>query len=137
MENFSNKTPLLNLEHLKYIMFSTKGRLNRRRYWLTSLLITVIMGAIVVTLGLSYGVTGAAEQLPLVQLVAAILMLGFYLLMLYVSIAMLIKRAHDRNRSGHFLWLLFLPIMNLWPAIELSFFKGTEGQNQYGEDPLK
>jgi uncharacterized membrane protein YhaH (DUF805 family) len=56
---------------------------------------------------------------------------------MYASIAMLIKRSHDRNRSGHFIWLMFIPIINLWPAIELSFFKGTEGPNKFGDDPLK
>jgi uncharacterized membrane protein YhaH (DUF805 family) len=137
MEKFSNKTPLLNLEHLKYIMFSTEGRLNRRRYWLTSLLLTVVMSSIVVALGVSSHTAEAGEHLPLVNIVALILMLGFYLVMVYVSIAMLIKRAHDRNRSGHFIWLMFIPIINLWPAIELSFFKGTEGPNKFGDDPLK
>ncbi|MBX9696930.1 MAG: DUF805 domain-containing protein [Alphaproteobacteria bacterium] len=137
MENFSNKSPLLNLEHLKYIMLSTEGRLNRRRYWLTSLLLTVVMSAIVVALGPSSQTAEAGEHLPLVNIVALILMLGFYLVMTYVSIAMLIKRCHDRNRSGHFIWLMFIPIINFWPMIELSFFKGTEGANKFGDDPLK
>lgn len=137
MENFSNKTPLLNLEHLKYIMFSTKGRLNRRRYWLTSLLITVVMSAVIMALGISHSTVVVVDRLPLTQMVAAILILGFWFLMIYVSIAMLIKRAHDRNKSGHFIWLLLIPIVFLWPVIELSFFKGTEGPNQFGDDPLK
>lgn len=137
MENFSNKTPLLDLEHLKYIMFSTKGRLNRRRYWLTSLLIMVVMSSIVAILGFSGQKIEPGSELPLINMVAFILLLGFNFLMIYVSVAMFIKRAHDRNRSGHFIWLMFIPIVNLWPAIELSFFKGTEGPNKFGDDPLQ
>lgn len=49
--------------------------------------------------------------------------------------ALVVRRLHDINRSGHWLWLvvcwpiamLVLPVMLLWP--------GTKGPNRYGEPP--
>jgi uncharacterized membrane protein YhaH (DUF805 family) len=32
--------------------------------------------------------------------------------------------------------LNLVPILNIWPAIELGFFKGTTGENRFGDDPL-
>jgi uncharacterized membrane protein YhaH (DUF805 family) len=32
--------------------------------------------------------------------------------------------------------LLFVPIANLYLVIICGFFKGTEGQNKFGPDPL-
>jgi hypothetical protein len=57
------------------------------------------------------------------------------LALLYSYIAVLIKRCHDRNRSGLFLLLSLIPLLNFWPWIELWFLKGTPGRNQYGEEP--
>jgi uncharacterized membrane protein YhaH (DUF805 family) len=43
-----------------------------------------------------------------------------------------VKRCHDRNRSGWFLLIGWLPIMNLWLFIELGFLAGTVGPNRFG-----
>ncbi len=59
----------------------------------------------------------------------------YTLIMLVPGILVTIKRAHDRNHSGWFILLCFIPILNLWPAIELGFLAGTNGPNQYGPDP--
>ena len=32
--------------------------------------------------------------------------------------------------------LLFVPLVNLWPVVELLFLRGTVGPNQYGPDPV-
>lgn len=48
-----------------------------------------------------------------------------------------ITRLHDTNRSGWFQLIGFIPIVNLYLFYVLLFQKGTEGANQYGEDPLK
>ena len=48
-----------------------------------------------------------------------------------------IRRLHDLNRTGWFMLLVFIPVVNLIFAIYLLFFKGTEGYNNYGADPLQ
>jgi uncharacterized membrane protein YhaH (DUF805 family) len=58
------------------------------------------------------------------------------LIALYPTLAVSVKRCHDRNHSGWFLFLGLLPVVNLWVAIELACLKGTTGPNAYGDDTL-
>jgi len=53
------------------------------------------------------------------------------------SIMMLARRLHDLDKSGWWMLLLFVPLVNILFYIYILFFKGTEGPNQYGEDPLQ
>ena len=55
---------------------------------------------------------------------------------IYPSIAVSVKRCHDRDRSGWFLLLGLIPLVNIWVLVELGFLKGTTGENKYGSDPL-
>ena len=61
--------------------------------------------------------------------IAAIIAVTIAEIMLYI------KRAHDRNHTGWYMLLTMIPLIGIIWAIELAFFKGTEGTNQYGEDP--
>lgn len=45
-------------------------------------------------------------------------------------------RCHDRDRSGAFAVLYLVPIICVWPFIELVFLRGTVGTNKYGNDPI-
>lgn len=55
----------------------------------------------------------------------------------YPSLAVLVKRLHDREKSPKWIFLTLLPILGaVWLLIELGFFKGTAGDNRYGSDPL-
>jgi len=51
---------------------------------------------------------------------------------LWPTMALHIRRCHDRNKSGLFLVLLFIPVVFLWPSIELYMIKGKEVDNRYG-----
>ena len=46
------------------------------------------------------------------------------------------RRINDLNRSGWLLLLLLVPIVNLFLGIYLIFFKGTDGENDYGPAPV-
>jgi uncharacterized membrane protein YhaH (DUF805 family) len=47
-----------------------------------------------------------------------------------------VKRLHDRNRSGWFLWLYFVPIVGVIVLLEIGFLRGTRGPNRFGPDPF-
>ena len=47
-----------------------------------------------------------------------------------------IRRLHDLNKSGWFLLISLIPVINFFFGIYAGFFKGTEGPNDYGDDPL-
>ena len=101
-------------------LFSHEGRLNRARFWLWNLLLEGVWIVAGLMFELLYPGLGVVASL----------------ITLYPGIMLSIQRAHDLNRSGHFCWLLLIPIVNIVPAIMLGFFKGTTGPNGFGPDPL-
>jgi uncharacterized membrane protein YhaH (DUF805 family) len=49
-----------------------------------------------------------------------------------------IKRWHDLDKSGAWILINFIPFFGpLWTLIQCGFVRGTEGENQYGLDPLE
>ena len=50
--------------------------------------------------------------------------------------AKLSKRLHDLDRPGTDCWLFLIPIYGIYLGLLLLLAKGTEGDNQYGPDPL-
>ena len=96
------------------ILFSFKGRLNRKPFWLYQLGVAVVT-SIPFFLGQGW-LTGLLE--------------------LWMQAALCVKRAHDRGRSGKFVLVFLIPLVQIWPFIELSFLRGKRGDNKYGPDPL-
>ncbi|HVH79780.1 MAG TPA: DUF805 domain-containing protein [Stellaceae bacterium] len=107
-------------------LLSAQGRVSRSQFWLRwvvpYLVVTIVLFLIV---GLIFD-----------QITAAIIMGIYYLAALWPTICIYIKRAHDRGRSGAFVLLFLVPVLNLWPLVELLFLPGTSGSNTYGSDPL-
>jgi uncharacterized membrane protein YhaH (DUF805 family) len=53
------------------------------------------------------------------------------------SLAIYVKRWHDRGKSGWWVLIVFVPIIGyLWLLIECGFLAGDDGPNEYGPDPL-
>ena len=52
------------------------------------------------------------------------------------SVMLQIRRLHDLDKSAWFVLLSAIPGVNLLFGLYLLFFKGTDGTNQYGYDPL-
>ena len=48
--------------------------------------------------------------------------------------ALMLKRMHDRNRSGCWCLVALIPIVGLWVAIEI-LLPGSRGRNNYGPQP--
>jgi uncharacterized membrane protein YhaH (DUF805 family) len=98
-------------------LFSAKGRISRSQLWLKWALpyaiVTVVMFFILYAL---------LEPVP-----AAIIFCIYLLAALWPSIAIYVKRAHDRSRSGWFVLLLVVPLVNIWVIIELLFLPSTSG----------
>lgn len=69
---------------------------------------------------------------------AVFLLVGLYLSILTSFLGVTAKRFHDRDKSGWWALLHFVPwIGTLWIIFECGFLKGTTGPNQYGPDPLE
>lgn len=115
----------------KELFFTSKGRLNRKSYIYRSLFLSLVLGIIQGILELA---TVAIEAL---ELLFAVLLLALCIFGFVAGIMMLARRLHDLDKSGWWMLLLFVPLVNILFYIYILFFKGTEGPNQYGEDPLQ
>ena len=111
------------------VLTSFKGRINRREYWLKGFLplAIVCLGPFLALIAL-----GRTE--------AALIVLGaLFLATLWSSLAMTVKRLHDRNHPGWHLALQLIPVFGqifaIWVIIDVGFLVGTYGHNRFGEDP--
>lgn len=113
-------------------LFSIRGRISRSQLWLKWILPVTI---VYIVLSLIARI-GAASDSTAIAVIASLLTVIFALFTIWPGIATNVKRAHDRDRSGWFILLLFVPILNIWPIIELLFLRGTIGSNRFGPDPV-
>ncbi|WP_029916642.1 DUF805 domain-containing protein [Caulobacter sp. UNC358MFTsu5.1] len=111
-------------------LFSFQGRLRRRDYWLLSLLLVAIaMVAYAVAAVMGVEVTGESAE-------ATILQLGVSAVLIWPSLAVGVKRCHDRNQSGWWLLIEFVPLVGgVWALINLGILDGTQGVNRFGKSP--
>jgi uncharacterized membrane protein YhaH (DUF805 family) len=79
--------------------FSPSGRISRSQYWLRYFLPVTIVGVMLSLLSL----TGN----PVLALLPSL----FQLIMFWPHFAILIKRIHDRNKSGWLVWALYVPLI--------------------------
>ena len=124
-----------------------RGRIGRQQYWLGMLGVALAIAALIGTIW----TTG--------QLLLGIPLIAFIAVSVY---SLAIKRLHDRNKTGWWT-LLFIALptgldrlgnrfpedsfewwvvalvsfaLSLWGVIEIGFRRGTDGENEYGPDPI-
>ena len=142
-------------------LLTFRGRMNRARYWgaVLSLVCIAIM------MGLIAGATHAMIQGGAAAAALAIIMAVALLALAVPGYFIAIKRLHDRNKSGHWLWLFCLApaVLNLlgklavpqgaaavgiviimvsvgisiWGFVEIACLRGTSGPNRFGPDLLQ
>ena len=137
---------------MKELLFSFQGRISRKTYWIWNVFYYV-------------AITGFASGISVLFPAYSYILLPIFLLMLVVpDLAVTAKRWHDRNKSNMWL-LLNVPLVlgrsaspmatptaetvspihmvatvaalvcGLWILVECGFLKGTEGRNDYGDEP--
>jgi uncharacterized membrane protein YhaH (DUF805 family) len=120
------------------LLFGFQGRTNRAKFWLVALAIFVVEAILFAVLGSNVAMADdPQEALARMGPVTSIVLLLFGILVTWISIAVGIKRFHDRNKSGVWILIIFVPVIGgLWYLIECGFLRGTAGPNDYGPDPL-
>ena len=120
------------------MLFGFQGRMNRAKWWLVLVAIVVVE---IILFAIIFG--GAAmsadpqEAMANMGTLASLVILVFAVVVTWISIAVGIKRFHDRNKSGWWVLIAFVPVIGgLWYLIECGFLRGTAGPNTYGPDPL-
>ena len=120
---------------LGQVLFSPKGRLPRLDTMFAIFCVLVIAIAVA---GLWVGLATAYRQQPGVLLVPGVwgpaATVGA--VAAWSVVCLLAKRCHDRSRSGLFLLIALVPLVNLWPMIDLFFLPGTPDLNRFGPPPV-
>lgn len=125
------------------LLFSFTGRIGRGQFWLGYLAIIILLflfAGIVSYLEPSAQatVTGAdgqpAANLPKQATVPQLTVAFVYLVFTtWISIAVCVKRFHDRGKSGWWYLIVLIPIIGwIWLLIELGFLRGDPRPNKYG-----
>ena len=121
------------------LLFSFQGRINRAKFWLIHLAIFVVEAIVLSLLGGTAAImSGDYEKVIVVFGGASGAVWSIVaLLAFWISLAVGVKRWHDRNKTGWWMLIIFVPVIGgLWYLIECGFLKGTTGPNSYGPDPL-
>ena len=117
-----------------YVNFS--GRARRSEFWYYNLFLWIIYIALYIIF--MQVVNDLSDWKSAIYIV--LLYLFIYLFTFLPSLAVSVRRLHDVNRTGKWIFLLFVPILNFLIAIAFliwSFSPGTDGANNYGDDPKK
>jgi uncharacterized membrane protein YhaH (DUF805 family) len=108
-------------------LFSPAGRIGRAQWWLGQL-VPLASFIVLWTLmphsesGLGW-LSGAA--------IAAI-----FIFLVWFTFCLTVKRYHDRNKSGWWYLLQFIPLVGpIWAMVELGFLPGDYSDNDFGPGP--
>ena len=110
----------------RYADFS--GRSRRMEYWMFyvgSIGASIVARMIEGILGMGNMMAQGSGPLSALLLLA----------LLVPSIAVLVRRLHDQDKSGWLALLIFIPIIGWLALLVFMFLEGTKGDNQYGPDP--
>jgi uncharacterized membrane protein YhaH (DUF805 family) len=127
---------------MQSLLFSFNGRINRAKFWLVHIAANIVW---IILMGILVAVTGgsltpdAKGNMPDIGggPIGAVIAFVLLIALLWISLAIGVKRWHDRNKSGWWVLIAFVPVIGgLWYLIECGFLKGTSGPNTYGPDPL-
>lgn len=112
-----------------HLLFAFDGRINRGKFWLGT---AVLWGMLLLAV-----VLGVAIGSAISSTLGILIVLAAYIPVIWAGLAISIKRWHDRDKSGWWIFIAFVPFIGgLWALIETGFLEGTKGDNQYGPDPL-
>lgn len=131
---------------MKQIFFPTGNRITRRSFWTAQIAylavncLLAVVGFIIghatnesTTAG-DFSVNGASA-LPMVAF--SVLASAVQLTLLVSAIKVAIKRFHDRDKGGAWVFIILVPIVGqVWYLVETGFLAGTPGPNRFGPSPL-
>jgi uncharacterized membrane protein YhaH (DUF805 family) len=113
---------------MSQIWLSFTGRIPRKVYWLYFFVPMIVVFGMIggVTAAMGGGREGGGYSIVMAML---------QILVIWPSIAVSVKRWHDRDKSGWWVLIGLIPIIGgLWALVENGFLRGTEGSNRFGGD---
>jgi len=119
------------------ILFGFRGRIRRLQWWIGSICVFgIVLAMILIASMLVMAAYGDLRRLPPVgNFVFGTMLLAIYVGLLWSQLALGVKRLHDRESSGWWLLIGFIPIGWIVLLVMLGFLDGTQGPNKYGRSP--
>ncbi|GAB3169943.1 DUF805 domain-containing protein [Myceligenerans halotolerans] len=122
----------------KYADFN--GRARRSEFWWYYLAYIVVISVlyflvIIPTAVMSASDPTGSEELPAFAVVAMLLLFAVAVGFLLPTIAVVVRRLHDTDRSGFFYFMGFIPFVGGIILLVFLAGSGTPGPNRFGPDP--
>jgi len=125
----------------KGLLFSYRGRISVRRFWLGKALVYGIAFAAFCAIHIVTPPVDPRSFDPNYQgWYSESIMWGALAVLMLIStvmnFAVMVKRCHDRNKSGWYTLIALVPYAGFfWWVIDLGILEGHHGPSQYGPDP--
>lgn len=122
-----------------HLLFSFQGRVNRAKYWLVHIGVVVAIAVLwmLVVGTVDFTTHDPRQRFAEIRGASLLMMLPVAVVFVWSGLAISVKRWHDRNKSGWWVLIGFVPVIgHLWFLIECGLLPGTPGPNDYGPDPL-
>ena len=124
---------------LGWILFGLDGRLNRKPYWIVSIILLVLIiaialaGVVVGTMMMqqAFSGEGSIETANAVMTYPGVIV---GVLVFYPAVAVMVKRFHDLGKSGKWVLLLLVPTIGKLAADMLGITGQTLSADQMGID---
>ena len=125
--------PNSNVAFLANLLFGFQGRLDRGAYRYCRIICYVVFGTVFYGVDATLLKEKADLGKALFLLLALFVILGLWL---WTTLALQVKRWHDRDKSGAWAFVGLIPLIgSLWVMVELVFLEGTMGPNTFGPSP--
>ncbi len=122
-------------------IWSANGRLGvlacLAQNFLVLVIATIIAVAIIFGVGLIFGggdmesmMSGGGEGPA--GIIMMVTLIPLYLAIMWITICLAIKRLHDRNHSGWWILIMFIPLINLIFTLYVYFVPGNKDSNRFG-----
>ncbi|WP_424944721.1 DUF805 domain-containing protein [Aliiroseovarius crassostreae] len=118
----------------KYVTF--QGRAARSEFWWFALfvwggqlILSVVDSTVFGTVTTSENGFSAQTNMPVLS--------GLFSLVVFLpSISVVVRRLHDKDRTGWWYWIALVPLLGALLLLFWFVTEGTRGPNRYGPDPL-
>jgi uncharacterized membrane protein YhaH (DUF805 family) len=120
------------------LLFGFSGRIGRAKWWLAEFSVLVVWAVIIAAFaGIVELVDPSAEYGP-GELSNGGLSLGIAiatgtLMSVWINVAATVKRFHDRDKSGFWFFIVFVPFIGpVWQIVECGLLPGDPSANRFG-----
>jgi uncharacterized membrane protein YhaH (DUF805 family) len=124
---------------LVQFLFSFEGRVRRLHVWVFFLVLSFIYGGLFWQFGtfhVTHGDTNYGPFSAWTGMITNPIVDIFGIVAVWMKLAVLVKRWHDRGKSGWWVLISLIPIIGwIWQFVECGLLDGTHGSNTYGPSP--